>query len=558
MPIEESAANMINAGRKHPVPQNVMDVEFKVVGDLTVRQVMYLFAGGMLVFIFFKSGLPFIWRWFFMIATGILAIAVAFIPIQERGLDKWLVSFLSAIKNPTQRVWRKSYNPPEYFLSDYAQIIKNEIITLTPAKSRSKLDEYLGTQTSEIDYDENELKSLENIRSLYTSTTPVTEKLKGEVKLPTLAEIHKDEMTSKVSMVSGESVNRALHTVPKSQDKDIEINVKSKMPDTIILSDINDMKKQEDVLKKQITDLLKTTKKAKRQFETVGVSKKHKQNKLAFFNTKYSELEEEKKKLEGRIQAKQAEFDKSEFQSSDIKEQIQMLQKENQILEQQLLQLQNEIMKLTNIKAKQTGEKHQQPQIESHNIPKKKKATIKIPHLSIFNTKENKQGDPSKYSLIQEKPKTLADTEMPKEKLEKIEIAQTQQIVNKKHEEEIAKALEKEKTSNIVDIKQVKPTKNKHTPSVTKSDTHEKNIIHGVVKNPSGKLIENAVILIKNDKGDIVRALKSNKLGHFKTQTELEPGKYTIEAVKGKLKFDIIAVTVNNSVLPSVTLIAKE
>lgn len=53
MPIKEETETV---GRKHPVPQNVMDVEFKVVGDLTVRQVMYLFIGGILIFIFSDQG----------------------------------------------------------------------------------------------------------------------------------------------------------------------------------------------------------------------------------------------------------------------------------------------------------------------------------------------------------------------------------------------------------------------------------------------------------------------------------------------------------------------
>src|SRR3990167_9386954 len=102
MPIQETSVPT-NAGRQHPVPQNVMDVEFKVVGNLTIRQLFYLFIGGVLIYIFIKSGLPKFWRYSFISISGLISFAVAFIPYEERGLDKWLVSFIKAMGSPTQR-----------------------------------------------------------------------------------------------------------------------------------------------------------------------------------------------------------------------------------------------------------------------------------------------------------------------------------------------------------------------------------------------------------------------------------------------------------------------
>ncbi|PIS12639.1 hypothetical protein COT69_02950, partial [candidate division WWE3 bacterium CG09_land_8_20_14_0_10_39_24] len=47
MPMNEEQT----AHRQHPVPQNIMSVEFKLVGDLTVRQFMYLIIGGITVYL---------------------------------------------------------------------------------------------------------------------------------------------------------------------------------------------------------------------------------------------------------------------------------------------------------------------------------------------------------------------------------------------------------------------------------------------------------------------------------------------------------------------------
>ena len=69
MPIREDNQNPLEllaemsggSGRKHSVPQNVMDVEFKVVGDITLRQLGFLCLGGVFGYIFYNSGLPSFW-----------------------------------------------------------------------------------------------------------------------------------------------------------------------------------------------------------------------------------------------------------------------------------------------------------------------------------------------------------------------------------------------------------------------------------------------------------------------------------------------------------------
>jgi len=129
--------------RQHAVPQNIMSVEFKLIGDMTVRQFFYVAAGGILALLFFKSGLPFLVRWFFTIFFGILGAGMAFVPFEERGLDVWIASFVRILGSSTQMVWKKDPNPPIYFLSDYAKLIANDALAVSPIKTREKLYEYL-------------------------------------------------------------------------------------------------------------------------------------------------------------------------------------------------------------------------------------------------------------------------------------------------------------------------------------------------------------------------------------------------------------------------------
>lgn len=93
---------------EHPIPQNVTDFEFHLVGDMTLKQFGYLAAGlttAYIIFILFGKANPYLT--FPLIAvSGGLGAAFAFLPIQGRPLDHWLVAFLRAIFSPTQRSFK--------------------------------------------------------------------------------------------------------------------------------------------------------------------------------------------------------------------------------------------------------------------------------------------------------------------------------------------------------------------------------------------------------------------------------------------------------------------
>lgn len=99
---------------QHPVPQNVTTFQFRLIGDMTLKQFGYLCAGAILAFIAYKLPLPFIITWPLTGAFAFLGIGFAFIPIEERPMDVWVFSFFKSIYNPTQYIWshEASMTPP--------------------------------------------------------------------------------------------------------------------------------------------------------------------------------------------------------------------------------------------------------------------------------------------------------------------------------------------------------------------------------------------------------------------------------------------------------------
>jgi predicted nucleic acid-binding Zn-ribbon protein len=70
--------------------------------------------------------------------------------------------------------------------------------------------------------------------------------------------------------------------------------------------------------------------------------------------------------------------------------------------------------------------------------------------------------------------------------------------------------------------------------------TQVPNAVNGIVKDDQGKLITDAIIIIKDKLNHNLRALKSNPLGQFVAATPLPNGQYYIQAEKKGYVFDTI------------------
>lgn len=109
----------------HPIPQNVTSFQFKLVGDMTLKQFGYLGGGAALayfIFIFFAKDFPLV-AYPLAAISAILGVSFAFLPIQSRPLDHWTKAFFKAIYSPTKRIWGKNgktYKEDSFFANRLA------------------------------------------------------------------------------------------------------------------------------------------------------------------------------------------------------------------------------------------------------------------------------------------------------------------------------------------------------------------------------------------------------------------------------------------------------
>ncbi len=83
------------------------------------------------------------------------------------------------------------------------------------------------------------------------------------------------------------------------------------------------------------------------------------------------------------------------------------------------------------------------------------------------------------------------------------------------------------------------------------------NTITGQTIDPNGKIVEGAILEIKDTLGRPVRALRTNKAGHFLIVTPLAIGKYELTVEKDGLIFEPVSFEANGTIIPPIALRAK-
>lgn len=93
----------------HPIPQDITGFQFKLIGNMTIKQFAYLAAGTVLAwFCFFILPVFIIIRLPLAIIFLGLSISLAFVPVDGRPMDTMIINLIKAIFAPTQYIYKKT------------------------------------------------------------------------------------------------------------------------------------------------------------------------------------------------------------------------------------------------------------------------------------------------------------------------------------------------------------------------------------------------------------------------------------------------------------------
>ena len=95
---------------QHAIPQQISSYEFKLVGEMTLKQFAKAAVGIILAMLINSTKLIFFVKWPLIAIFAGGGLALAFVPFQDRPLEVWIGAFLKSIYAPTIFLYRKRAN----------------------------------------------------------------------------------------------------------------------------------------------------------------------------------------------------------------------------------------------------------------------------------------------------------------------------------------------------------------------------------------------------------------------------------------------------------------
>lgn len=654
---------------QHAVPQNIMDVEFKLIGDLTMRQFTYLMIFGLLAYVTFMAAVG-IFRIPLALFFVLFGLALAFLPIEERGMDEWVVNFIKSVYSPTQRVWKKEPVLPPAFTYENIAVVRQEMITLAPTSSRRKLEDYLQAKQGDQEVDKLDIPEREfvlKVRQAFAPPAPpqaavgvaveddfTPSETEFESYKPFKAEHGKEPTEEKpVEQKPVEEKPAEQHAVEKFEQKPVEQKpVEEKPRDQAAPQPESKsapqpkpqapgMRSQESIIK-QRQPSQKPQQSTRDQLQSTIIMPRRSDASNMTYNPitpdmhvgrKFSSMLPGEGQLVLPVRGEKVIATSEELDiEKDIEEKTAQLR---QLLDQVKgdAELAKELEKAKEVKKEDkeapvpASEAKSQPQPQPPKTdsfaPPETKIFQKKPDVKVLKDEEHrskkqevdleqvrretqhkmdlaskKQAEQAKISELKaqkdsevEEAKKIADKVKDENQRLINQITGLRNEINKSDESEEEKAkkreivakLEQQRQDKSADYaalqKQIlelqKKLEEKEKPQPAQQEdqkqaqpqyaqmepiTEEPNIVSGVIKKPGNESIPGLVLLIKNHRGEAVRALKTNAMGQFAISTPLVDGIYTLEvgSVVEGLSFDIITIEVKGEVIPPVQLIGKE
>ena len=148
---------------QHPIPQQVSAYQFKLVGDMTLQQFFQVAGGALVALLIYSSTLPSYVKWPLILFSFLLGVALAFFPLEDRPLSKWIILFIKAIYSPTIYVWKQMSVRPIYFQAEPVNLPQPALIPLPSTQKGETPQESANLEKGEQNFLEKVTKHLNDL-----------------------------------------------------------------------------------------------------------------------------------------------------------------------------------------------------------------------------------------------------------------------------------------------------------------------------------------------------------------------------------------------------------
>lgn len=148
---------------QHPIPSQISSYEFKLVGEMTLKQFLKAAAGIILAVLINATKIVVLIKWPLMLIAGGAGLLLAFVPFEDRPLETWVKAFIKSIYSPTIYTYKKR-NEDNWLDLDLTKInkesaddaekpVKNENLFVVGEELRDGSKSYLLREKNKFDQD---------------------------------------------------------------------------------------------------------------------------------------------------------------------------------------------------------------------------------------------------------------------------------------------------------------------------------------------------------------------------------------------------------------------
>ena len=532
--------------KQHSVPQNIMSVEFKIIGDMSMKQFAFIAVPACIGFIMFIAHVS---NYITIPLTGIfllLGVLVAFIPIDDRPLDQWITNFLITIKKPTQRIWmREASGIPAVLDIPKSPTISSSNKEIATFLYQNPFDTAIKNNVSNVD------GALELKESILNANIDKINKLLTTEKIDTNATISTSPVSSVLSnnpvsytpsvpQQNPPENNNAGNSVDKNNRAEVEINnaevSNTKLTEPVPSDGSNSSENALSGIGNSPSSVAQSTiPDDKNNRAEVGI------NNAEASNTKLTEpvpsngSNSSENALSGIGNSSSSVVQNTSSYSPNIPPPSTFTQQSGQ----------------QNITDSKVGDIN--TEINKNNLDSVNSNSVVTPTNSDFHSNNlvNGQNVNASQSPL-DNSTSSRDIELSKimERIKQLEME------NSKLMNEVNSRVAPNYTLQS-NIEQVKSRMSSQSGTFDQQELISKlpdfvktpNVISGVIVNSDGTLISDAVVIIKDSNQKPIRAVKSNQLGQFYTRTALLNGRYNIEINAQGYKFNSVGIELTGSVV---------
>ncbi len=155
----------------HPIPQNVTGFEFKLIGNMTIKQFAYVASGVFIGWLLYTLPILALIKFPIILLVAFIGFSLAFLPVEGRPLDVMLIHFIQALFTSNQYIFHMHVG--EFLQTTSSQKPISPTKTVAPNK-KGNLQQFLKkiVKPAKNKLDEKELAFLSNLATMQ-SLSPI-------------------------------------------------------------------------------------------------------------------------------------------------------------------------------------------------------------------------------------------------------------------------------------------------------------------------------------------------------------------------------------------------